>query len=286
MTERKSLNIRPKGSPDAKGYSPDRDLAYVYPAMMREAFVSLDQVNWTPTLEARLAAHNIDEDELGEAVRMFVEGLNLFIRTPDVKEPVDAMRLSGFADDVREEVQQVLYAQFGTVLTGGWFVAVRDVTLQGHLSDAEDLMADMRAAGMRLAGVNSFVAADAQLEKAQGEAFELRRALEQSVSRVRQAVVQEAELQERLMQSLRNNAEMVEKLAALNAQVGSIREAITKWLESPLLARLWKGVGILLAAVMKKQVFNVDCTNSTATSPANPTAVSAAAGLRSDLHRD
>jgi hypothetical protein len=290
MTEeqpkRSNINIRPKGQPDAQGYSPHRDLAYVYPAMMQEAFITLDEANWTDEFRAQMYKHGICEGDLAEGVRRFVEALNLFIREPDIKTPADAFRTTEF-DKINSVVRNVLWTRFGEVLTGGWFVAVRDVTLRGQMSDAADVMADMLTAGrivamgltehswhpgrLSLAVSESLVAT----ERLKTDKLELQRALKQSQSYCRQLEDERVNTEAKLREF---DASVAAKIAdsksdayrARMAESNMSRElfyvrtqsvdriaAIRAWVSAPFLSRLFSGIGILLKAVFKREVFNV-----------------------------
>lgn len=290
MTEeqpkRSTINIRPKGQPDAQGYSPHRDLAYVYPAMMQEAFITLDEANWTDAFRLQMHENGIREEDLAECVRRFVEALNLFIREPDIKTPADAFRATEF-DAIDSVVRNVLWTRFGEVLTGGWFVAVRDVTLRGQMSDAADVMADMLTAGRIVAmaltehswrpGKLSLAVSDSlvAMERLKTDKAELQRVLKQSQSYCRQLederVNTEAKLRElessvaaRIADS--KSAAHLSAMAELNmsrelryvrtqsvARIAAIRE----WVSAPFLSRLFSGIGILLKAVFKREVFYV-----------------------------
>jgi hypothetical protein len=148
VSKRGIRNIRLKSNDP--GYAPHRDLAYVYPAMMREAFFALDEVNWSTELKARLHSDNITEADLSVAVGQFTDALNMFIRHADITTPVAAFDKTGF-NAQPYVIKQTLYARFGEVLTGGWFIAVKDVTLAGRESDAACDIAAMLAAGKAVA---------------------------------------------------------------------------------------------------------------------------------------
>ena len=285
QTKRSTLNLRPKGQPDAQGYSPHRDLAYVYPAMMREAFATLDEACWTDEFREQMRKSGIREDDLAEGVGKFVEALNLFIREPDIKTPADAFRSTGF-DVMDSYVKNVLWTRFGEVLTGGWFVAVRDVTLRGSMSDAADVMADMLTAGRIVAmgltehghrqGKLTLAVSDntVNIERLKTDKLELQRVLKQSQSDLRymeekyrgtEATLREYAAMESSLEIEKGHRQraMIEKsnmereLFYVQTNTADTMSALQSWVAAPFLSRLYKGVGILLKAMIRKEAFNV-----------------------------
>ena len=145
----RSVNqFRPKGDPSAPAYAPQRDLANIYLPMLREVFTSLDAVNWGPFFQAWFEREGITEDQLGEAVTMMVEAHRLFIRDREVQVPADAFAKAGA--DVPDVIKYALFCRLGEVVAGGFFVALRDVTMQGRESPCNTDMVEMIAAGRTL----------------------------------------------------------------------------------------------------------------------------------------
>jgi len=102
-------------------------LAYVYTPALREAFRGLDQVNWQEYFRGWLDLYPVTEADLAEGVRLFVEAHKLFCHEPEILCPADALRQVGFLD-LPYPVRIMIYCRIGEVITGGFFVAVRDVT--------------------------------------------------------------------------------------------------------------------------------------------------------------
>ena len=179
----RSVNqFRPKGDPSAPAYAPQRDIANIYLPMLREVFTSLDAANWGPFFQAWFEREGITEDQLGAAVTMMVEAHRLFIRDREVACPSEAFAKAGA--DVPEVVRQALFCRLGEVVTGGFFVALRDVTMQGQESPCHTDMAEMIAAGRvlaaRLRGAGSLVYyGSAASEVAKADADEQRRLVAQ-----------------------------------------------------------------------------------------------------------
>lgn len=129
---RSITQIRPRGQAGALAYSPDRDLAYLYPKAMREAIWALDQPNWREYFKGLLQSTGTTEEQLAEGVKLFTQAHALFVGNPAIQEPTDALREVGFLD-LPDPVRIVLYASLGETMMGGFFVAVRDITVQGEL---------------------------------------------------------------------------------------------------------------------------------------------------------
>lgn len=151
--KRSLQQVRPKhGDPTAPMYAPQRDLAYIYGPACREAFWGLDQVNWQEYFSGWLEAASVTQDDLGEGVRRFVEAQRLFVHDPDVEEPAHALQKAGFFD-VPHPVRIMIYERIGEVMTGGFFVALRDVTPNYDAPPPDVEFDKMLAAGRVMAEV-------------------------------------------------------------------------------------------------------------------------------------
>lgn len=147
---RQVSQIRPKGDPSAAPYAPQRDLANIFLPMMRETFASLDAENWNDFFRELFVARGITEDGLGTIVPKFAEAYRLFIRDREVDSPAEAFARAGVTEE-DDVIKYALFCRLGEVVTGGFFVALRDVTMQGHESPCATDMASMLAAGRELA---------------------------------------------------------------------------------------------------------------------------------------
>lgn len=180
-----TVNFRPAGS-NGKMYSPDRDMAYLYPALLKEVFSHLDEVNWTPEFKAYCRLMHITEDDLGEAVGAFMESLRHFIRNIEVREIQQAFAAGGF-DKIRPECRMAIYAKIGESMTAGFFVCGKQVTLQGDISamhgEYVDAIATARRAylGLTKAPADRWPPTDLKLVE---EVNELKRIIEQQNSRI------------------------------------------------------------------------------------------------------
>lgn len=133
MPRRVVQQIRPEGQPNALAYSPQRDLAYLFPAAAREAFESLDRQNWMGYYASLLEKHGITEEMLGEGVRRFMEAFNFFVGDPSVQSFDDALERTEFFA-VPPLVRIMIFERLGEVVTVGFFIAVRDTTWRGQVS--------------------------------------------------------------------------------------------------------------------------------------------------------
>ncbi len=190
--------FRPKGDPNAPMYSPQRDVANIFTPMLREVFRGLDAENWTPFFKAWFEREGITQEQLGESVAVFMEAHRLFIRDREVNSPADAFVKAG-AGNLPDAVKYALFCRLGEVISGGFFVALRDVTMQGQHSNLQDDMASMIAAGRalskRMSGAMGFYEEGAA-ERWQADSEESRRVVKQL-----QEAAAEAETQQRLDRS-------------------------------------------------------------------------------------
>jgi len=175
---------RPKGDPGALPYSPQRDLANIYTPMLKEVFYGLDEKNWAPYMREWFEKEGVDEEMVGKAVQVFVEAHRLFIRDRKVTCPADAFEQAGI-NHLPPAVRVALFERMGQVLMGGFFIALRDTTMQGQQSavatDLVEMIAAGRAVANRLSG-HEYRDVDATLERDRAEAEETKRVLEQAHS--------------------------------------------------------------------------------------------------------
>ena len=142
--------FRPKGDPTASPYAPQRDLANIFLPMLRETFASLDAANWNDFFKKLFDDAGITEADIGQIVPKFAEAYRLFIRDREVDSPMAAFERAGITE-AHDAVKYALFCRLGEVVTGGFFIALRDVTMQGHESPCAADMALMLAAGRELA---------------------------------------------------------------------------------------------------------------------------------------
>jgi hypothetical protein len=125
--KRNIAQFRPKGDPSAPMYAPQRDLAYIYAPAVREAFFGLQPEHIGPYAKDLMQQQGLDFETLGLAVERFVAAHESFVHDPEISSPEDALRRSGFLD-MPQLAQLLIYSRIGATMTGGFFVALRDVT--------------------------------------------------------------------------------------------------------------------------------------------------------------
>jgi hypothetical protein len=150
----KIVQYRPKGE-DGPPYAPGRDLAYVFPAVMREAVSGLDKVNWPEYFKDWATALNLSDADLAKGVTAICDAVTLFTGDPSIKSPEDALERSGVTS-LPHPVRVLLFERIGEAVLGGFFFCIRDVTVQGtpppQLDDIAKLVATGRAVIRRLRG--------------------------------------------------------------------------------------------------------------------------------------
>lgn len=128
------MNIR--GHVDLRRYNPSRDIAYVWQNLCQVAFDGLAEDQWDPIFSDYLRHCGVTEAQIGEACAAYAKFFNI-CRDPECKFPVDALKQSGFLD-LHPAAQAALMIQLGRVLTGAFFVAIRDVTIEGDADPLND----------------------------------------------------------------------------------------------------------------------------------------------------
>jgi hypothetical protein len=202
----RSVNqYRPKGDSGAMPYSPQRDLANIYTPMMKEVFQGLDEEHWAPHLEDMLSKYGVTEDDMGEAVNVFVRAHQSFIRDRAITSPHDAFKRAG-VDRLKPAVRIALFSRLGEVVMGGFFVAIRDVTHQGQISPGHDDFVSMLAAGRQMA------------EELSGHHHS-----DQDIS-LQEAIANAEELERILKQVQEQREEGAKQLATVTGQLSDVRE--------------------------------------------------------------
>lgn len=125
------MGFRPQGS-DGPIYSPQRDLAYITPTILRSAMERLDPTNWTAQQRAYFDAVGLSGEELGTAIDKLAESQRFFVESADVMDYLEALRHGGFAFCV-PVAQDVVLAAIGQAVVAAWFHAVREVTRLGDV---------------------------------------------------------------------------------------------------------------------------------------------------------
>jgi|GEM_PF-3969318 len=213
---------RPKGDPTAAPYAPQRDLANIYTPFLREVFQGLDEKNWSEFLREWFDRDGVTEEDLGAGVTVFVEAHLLFTRDRTVDSPWTAFDRAG-VNDLKPSVRAAIFERIGECIMGGWFIAVRDVTMQAHESPGHTDFVQMMAAGRELAhrlSGHTYVDHDTELEEARADAEETKRVLGQAHTAVEEANRERFQAESVRDAEIKRNVETVADIAPITAVLG------------------------------------------------------------------
>lgn len=133
---------------DTRKYSPNRDIAYVFPQLITEAIRGLDdETLWQGGIKDYLKFRNITVEDIGKAAETFAQGIVLFTKY-GYDSPGEALGQAGFFD-TPEAAQDAIMMRIGQVMAGAFYVAIRDVTpMGGQPPVMRDIEGTVRASGM------------------------------------------------------------------------------------------------------------------------------------------
>lgn len=260
MPEKKrSINqIRPKGESGAMPYSPQRDLANIYTPMLREVFQGLDQQHWAPHLRELFERYGVVEDDLGEAVTVFVAAHQSFIRDRKIDNPHTAFKAAGI-DRLKPAVRIALFSRLGEVVMGGFFVAIRDITLQGQHTPGHDDFTAMIAAGREMARELSghhYHEMDITTEQALADSEELGRILKQTQELVEHKTRELASTQTAL-EAAKYKAHSDESQIECQKKLIEVCQPILRRIhflkQAAWYSRLWQCVGLTWDIVIRRK---------------------------------
>jgi len=138
-----TLQFAPKGAENAIPYSPQRDLAYAVPPLVRAAVMGLSSSR-EPWIDDFMAKEGITHQQLGAACAVFSRAMQEFPNSA-VKSPREALETAGFFL-LDPRLQLILSAKIGQMVTGAWFMSIRDVTFDGKVPAIVDLAGLVSAA--------------------------------------------------------------------------------------------------------------------------------------------
>lgn len=139
-----SIGYRKKGD-NGPLYNPERDYAYITPTLMRVAIETLDANDSVEKADWR-KTQNITESEVVAVVEALANAQRDFVNGADpVSSFENALMRHNFFSS-RYCVRQFLFATLGEVFCAAWFKAVREVSIVGEESPAQDDMARFVAA--------------------------------------------------------------------------------------------------------------------------------------------
>lgn len=126
-------------------YNPERDYAYITPSLMVKAIENLDDDALSSAMRAWYEKNNITQSEIVGVAAALAAAQKDFVNGSDpVKSLDEALSRHGFFN-FRMAVRQVLFAAIGEIICGAWFLAVREVSVLGEASPAQNDMARFAA---------------------------------------------------------------------------------------------------------------------------------------------
>jgi hypothetical protein len=123
------LNVM--GHPDRRRYNPSRDVAYIWPNLMKVALEGLKEGLREPICQSLVDKYKLDDKALGEAAAKYAKLFEVALKQGDlgIKTAEEALKLCGFFD-LSEGQQAVILTRLGQVMTGAFFYAVRDTYVE------------------------------------------------------------------------------------------------------------------------------------------------------------
>lgn len=122
-------------------YNPERDYAYITPSLMVRAIENLDISAVSPQMQVWYEKNNITQSEIVAISGALAAAQKDFVNGSDpVKSFEEALSRHNFPS-FRLPVRQVLFAAIGEVFCAAWFLAVREVSILGAASPAQNDMA-------------------------------------------------------------------------------------------------------------------------------------------------
>jgi len=143
------IQMRPQNDPNGRQYAPQRDLANIFLPMVTEVFAGLDAEHMSFFFKDWFERDGLTDSDVGDAADCLVTAVQLFTRDATIKQPYDAFVKAGVTN-LPVSLRAALFARIGEVLIGGFFVAIRDVTVRNEESTCQEDMARMIAAGRDL----------------------------------------------------------------------------------------------------------------------------------------
>lgn len=126
-----SLLLRPRDATDDRLYNPDTDLPWCYAGLAAVALEALQLPRWEPWFANLLIEKGITEAELLEGAARFACAIKDMAADPELRTPGAAFSKHGVFS-LKDEIQLVINARIGQVLTAAYFKGVRLITFPGE----------------------------------------------------------------------------------------------------------------------------------------------------------
>jgi len=192
------IGFRKKGDTGPM-YNPERDYAYITPTLMRSAIEKLETDNSLAVTKWR-EQEKITAEELNAAVAALANAQRDFVNAADPVASFEQALMRHNFYDCRHAVRQYIFATIGEVFCAAWFKAVREVSIVGEESPAQNDMARFCATVREFVNKNRGVTHDANFV-----AEHLR--MQQDVLRAREQVLV-AELRARVVELEKCNGQL------------------------------------------------------------------------------
>lgn len=115
---------------DGRWHSPDRDLAYAWPCLVRAALDQLATENWKPWFAEYFKFAGLTNDDIGAAAEAYGKFFQ-FVCNREVDNPRQALERAGWFE-LKPAAQVALFMKLGQVTTMAFFSSIRDVTPEGE----------------------------------------------------------------------------------------------------------------------------------------------------------
>lgn len=140
-----SIGYRQKGDTGPM-YNPERDYAYITPTLMTQAIENLDIAALSPEATEWYEANNIKDTDVIKIAEALADAQRDFVNAADpVSSFAQALARRNFAE-FSYPLRQALFAAIGEVCCAAWFLAVREVSVIGEESPAQQNMARFSSA--------------------------------------------------------------------------------------------------------------------------------------------
>ena len=138
-----TLQFRPQtppGSVPLPLYNPERDIAYLIPALLPKVAELFASETWSP-LKATLTQLGVEQCDLIEAAAAFSRGVTLAVTDISVQTADDAMRLGGFYA-CNPHAQSLLLVPLTEMLIAAFFRGIRQTTRKGENPETQTDIAE------------------------------------------------------------------------------------------------------------------------------------------------
>lgn len=143
-----TLQIRPSSSApiNKRMYAPNRDLAYNFPGVVEACLDHLSQADWDTWFGGFLQQAGVSQEDLAVTAKSLGDGFVNFA-DDNIKSAYEALDAAKFFDG-HPAAQLAICAKIGQAMIATYFVAMRDVTLQGADAPVELKQLQESAANM------------------------------------------------------------------------------------------------------------------------------------------